>query len=356
MIRRIVALGVLAVFIVVMASIVSSAFGGDDRVDDGGGDEVAESTTPLSSGDVTETTTPTSTTETATESTEQRIPSAVDPARVLLVGDSEAQGLFPFLQTVLDVDGLTMLTTDGRNSTGLVRNDFFDWPAHLNEIVPANDPDIVVAFFGGNDGQPFQDMPSKPVDSPEWRSEYSKRVGAVMDFLSADDRTLIWIGVPNAGQPALSATLTVQNDVVNEQVEAHPDVIFINSWRLFSGIDGSYAPLVLDSLSGTYLAVQTSTDMFHLNTPGTKMLAAAVADAIAADLIARGATNAGDPTSTTVDIDAPGTYTIVADDTLSGIAAKTGTTVDAIVAVNGWADAQQVIQVGQDIEMPAKAA
>ena len=358
-IRRIVALGLLVLVVVASVSVIRSVFadgdGGGGASTDPSVSSSPSSSSPSSGGGEPGTTSPVPDTTAPTESTGPRVPSSADPARVLLVGDSEAQGLAPFLETVLDADGLTTLSTDGRNSTGLVRDDFFDWPAHLNEIVPAQDPDIVVAFFGGNDGQPFQNMVGKPVDSPEWRAEYGRRVGAVMDFLAADGRTLIWIGVPNAGQASLSATLTVQNAVVNEQIAARPDVVFIDSWRLFSGIDGGYAPLVLDPLSGTYVAVQTSTDMFHLNTPGTKILASAVGQAIADDLIARGAPAAGDPTATTVDIDAPGTYTIVADDNLTAIAAKTGTTVEAIVAANGWQDANEVIQVGQDITMPAKA-
>lgn len=350
MIRRVVALAVLVLVIVVLVTAAQTVIGG---ADDGTSLE-STSTSGSGDGESTSPTSPTSSSE--TEPTEPRVPSVADPARVLLVGDSQAQGLSPFLQTVLDVDHLTTLSTDGRNSTGLVRSDFFDWPAHLNETVPTADPDIVVAFFGGNDGQRFQDMATKPVDSPEWRAEYGKRVGAVMDMLSADGRTLIWVGVPNSGDAELSATLTVENAVFNEQIAAHPNVIFVDSWHLFSGIDGGYAPLVLDPLTGTYVAVQAERDHFHLNTAGTKVLAAAVGHAIAADLTRRGASDAGDPTATTIDITASGTYTVIADDTLSGIAAKTGTTVDAIVSVNGWDDDQHVIQVGQDIELPAKAA
>ena len=40
------------------------------------------------------------------------------------------------------------------------------------------------------------------VADPGWKDplsgEYARRVGAVMDFLSADGRTLVWVGIPNA--------------------------------------------------------------------------------------------------------------------------------------------------------------
>jgi LysM repeat protein len=60
-------------------------------------------------------------------------------------------------------------------------------------------------------------------------------------------------------------------------------------------------------------------------------------------------------TTTTFDANAGPTYIVVAGDYLGGIAKKVGTTVDAIVAANGWADgANHVIIPGQTIRLPAK--
>ncbi len=59
-------------------------------------------------------------------------------------------------------------------------------------------------------------------------------------------------------------------------------------------------------------------------------------------------------TTTTVDVSAGGTYVVADGDTLSRIATKNGTTVAAIVAVNGWADANHLIYKGLKIKLPAK--
>ncbi len=77
-------------------------------------------------------------------------------------------------------------------------------------------------------------------------------------------------------------------------------------------------------------------------------------------------TTSGSPTTTTVKgatspstTIAPGPgglYTVVAGDYLAGIAAKTGTTVDGIVQVNGWTDgSNHLIVAGQQIKLPAKS-
>jgi len=225
-----------------------------------------------------------------------RTPTETDPARVLLVGDSEAGGLSPFLAKVLDGTGVTAMTTDYKVSSGLVRPDFYDWPAHLRETVPVAAPDIVIALFGGNDGQAFQtDDPDagaaagKAVDTPEWRAEYGRRVGAVMDFLSADGRTLIWVGVPNAEKEEFTARLAVQNEVVKAEVAAHPGVVFVDSWYQFTGIDGSFAPLIMDPRDGEFKPVRSESDGFHLNTTGEEILAYVVGNAVIADLRTRGA-------------------------------------------------------------------
>ncbi len=59
-------------------------------------------------------------------------------------------------------------------------------------------------------------------------------------------------------------------------------------------------------------------------------------------------------TTTTVNASAGGTYVVVDGDTLSRIATKNGTTVAAIVAVNGWADANHLIYKGLKIKLPTK--
>jgi LysM repeat protein len=56
-------------------------------------------------------------------------------------------------------------------------------------------------------------------------------------------------------------------------------------------------------------------------------------------------------------VTAGGTYTIQPDDTLYGIAKKTGTTLDAILEANGWTDKEPskiLIYKGMVIKLPAK--
>ncbi len=291
-----------------LVSVVKSLFGGDtstsaleatgvSTVGSAATDTgtAADATSTSSTGSATTALPETSTTVTPT-SDPSTVPSAADPARVLLVGDSEAGGLSPFLQRVLDPTGLTAMTTDYKVSSGLVRPDFFDWPAHLRATVPVAAPDIVVALFGGNDGQGFLGTDAaagaaagKSPDTAEWRAEYAKRVGDVMDFLSADGRTLIWVGVPNGLDPSLTANLAVQNEVVEAEAAKRSAVVFVNSWNYFTGIDGGFAPYIADPRDGESKPVRSEKDGFHLNTTGEEILAFYVGTAVITELRDRGA-------------------------------------------------------------------
>ena len=216
------------------------------------------------------------------------IPTPSDPARVYIAGDSDAGSFAPFVSRLLRVSGVVATTVDYKVSSGLARPDFFDWPARLSGRIPKLNPDIVIFAFGGNDAQPIHGL-NKQVDTPEWRAEYAKRVGAVMDLVANDGRTLIWVGVPNDNQTDTTARLKVQDEVVRAQVAVHPGVVFIDSWNIFSGLDGGYAQYVVDPRDGISKSVRSDVDGFHLNTTGAEILAFHIARAVESDLVNRGA-------------------------------------------------------------------
>jgi hypothetical protein len=240
----------------------------------------------------------------STTSGEPTVPSAATPARVLIAGDSDAGTFGPYLVTLLDQTGVVRSELDYKVSSGLSRPDFFDWPAHFRAQIPAKDPDIVVVTFGGNDAQGLSNIggtflvgqPSGVVgegdaggvSDPEWRAEYGRRVAEVMDFLAADGRTLVWVGIPNHSSAEVTARMAVQNDVVRAELAKRPQVVFIDTWSRFSGRDGNWAEYVIDPRDGQGKDVRAA-DGFHLNENGAEILALDIAEAVKAQLRARGA-------------------------------------------------------------------
>ena len=164
-----------------------------------------------------------------------------DPATVFIVGDSDAGTFGPYLQTLLDGTGVVETQLDYKVSSGLARPDFFDWPAEIDRQLPAVNPDIVVATFGGNDAQGLavdsgEFVVGDPVaNEAEWSEEYQRRVGAVMDQLTEGGRTLIWVGIPNDDNPDVTARMAIQDQAAKAAAAERPDVIFIDTWKRFSG-------------------------------------------------------------------------------------------------------------------------
>ncbi len=285
---------VVAAFVLALGigafSVLTSVFGGDDS----GEVAAVEPTINTVISDGGPTTLPT-TTSTEPPVKEVVAPSAADPAEVLILGDSDAGTFGPYLKTLLDGYGMVTTSLDYKVSSGLARPDFFDWPAHMREVVPQINPDVVIATFGGNDAQGLRNLDQSwavarepSAEDTEWRDEYGRRVGDAMDYLSDGNRTLIWVGIPNDDNPEVTARMQVQDQVVRAEAAKRPKVMFIDTWKRFSGRNGGWAEFVVDPRDGEGKDVRAD-DGFHLNENGAEILAIDIAEAVKTDLRTRGA-------------------------------------------------------------------
>ena len=113
-----------------------------------------------------------------------RQPTAAEPLRLWVGGDSMAQDFGAAVERVASSRGTFTPTLDYRISTGLTRPDYFNWPVHLRDDVLPTDPEVMVVMFGANDAQPLEvDGTVRQVSDPEWQAEYRRRVGTTMDLL-----------------------------------------------------------------------------------------------------------------------------------------------------------------------------
>ncbi len=211
-------------------------------------------------------------------------PTSDNPAKVYIVGDSDAGTFGPYLQTLLDGTLVTETDLNYKVSSGLARPDFFNWPTELEQKIPEVDPDIVVVTFGGNDSQGLslpQDELEFIVGDPlaneaEWSDEYERRAGEVMDLLLENDRHVIWVGIPNDDNPDVTAKLAIQDRAAKAAAAARPDVVFVDTWARFSGRDGGWAEFVVDPRDKEGKDVRAD-DGFHLNQNGAEILAIDIA-------------------------------------------------------------------------------
>jgi uncharacterized protein len=202
-------------------------------------------------------------------------PTAAHPLRVLILGDSLGIDMGGPLQNDLANTGVVQATLDARESTGLTRPDYFNWPAELQTDLGTARPQVVVVMIGANDPQDFPGPPDVPYSSPQWNVLYAARVAAFMHLAQSEGATVLWVGMPPMQRPQLSSEMA-DIDALDQRQAAlsTPPVHFISSWTLLGTPQGAYTPFITNG-AGQVVNVRTP-DGIHLTPAGGEVLAQTV--------------------------------------------------------------------------------
>jgi hypothetical protein len=208
-----------------------------------------------------------------------RRPTAEDPLRILIVGDSTLDAVGTSVLRDLAQTGVTDGVLDYRVSSGLSRPDFFDWPGHLRQLRPQLDTELVVVMVGANDAQPFIiDGVAESFGTERWFEIYRSRVRGLLDELTADGDWVVWIGQPAMRRDDFDAKMQQLNQLYVEELAAYPTAIFVDSRPVMGDTDGNYTAHLVDA-EGNRTQVR-KTDGIHLTSAGGDHLAPVVVAAI----------------------------------------------------------------------------
>ena len=204
-----------------------------------------------------------------------RVPTPSDPLRVLVIGDSLAGDLGRSLGRISAAAALVSVELDYKPASGLSRPDYFDWYAALVSDIARLHPEVVVVMLGGNDAQSFEANGHVVQQATaEWSAIYAKRVADLMMIGAANDRRVIWIGLPVMADPSFGELMRRQNDLYRAASDGNARVTYLDTWALFAGPDGRYAPYLPDA-SGRPAPMRQA-DGIHLSIAGADRLAGAV--------------------------------------------------------------------------------
>jgi hypothetical protein len=205
-------------------------------------------------------------------------PTKDDRLRVLVLGDSIAADLGIGVSRLLDPSRF-VTKLDARESTGLARPDYFDWPAQTAQDVATFQPDVVVVMFGANDNQGFlMGDAGVAFGTSAWRAEYSRRVGELMEQAASSGSAVAWVGMPTMSSASLGASMRTLNGIYEAQAARHPGVVYVDSWALFSGPNGRYSAFLPNGSGRQELVRQP--DGVHLTAAGDVRLARHVIDVL----------------------------------------------------------------------------
>ena len=211
-------------------------------------------------------------------------PTAADPLRVLVVGDSIGIDLGQPLVSDLAATGVVTTTLDGRVDTGLSRPDYFNWPAELSVDMSNVQPRLVVVMMGANDPQSLVSLGGGiPYGAAGWNAAYGQRVRAFIDEANAAGAHVLWVGMPPMAAAPLDAQMQVLNGIVQDQVAARRHgATYVASSTVLGDGQGNFAAYLPNS-SGAEVNIRTP-DGIHLAPGGGERLSQAVIDSIRSKL------------------------------------------------------------------------
>ena len=171
--------------------------------------------------------------------------------RALLIGDSNFFGpLGRVLSRELARRGYHV-TLVAKSASGLAHPQFFNWFQTVPDLLRTCNPDIVIALFGGNDGQPITRLrgnePSRVSfrDRIPWDAAYKTRVRELAELLRGTAPEVFLLSPTNRPEPARARVVRIkglQQDAVRDLARVHAVDLFPFS----TDPDGAYLRTGID--------------------------------------------------------------------------------------------------------------
>ena len=242
--------------------------------------EVPSTTTPpATTVEVTATTTVPPTATTVPPARILRSPTALEPLRVMVLGDSVTYEIEPGLTAALQHTGLVVSANRTQMGFGLSQWPIFHWwevwPPFLDEVRPeavvlqAGIWDVQ-AVYGGERRLP------RPED-PDWEAQFSFLVGVALDVLAADGAHVYWLTMLPSPDPGHTGRL---NRLLVALAAGDDRMSVVDLTPGFTDAEGRYVDHV-DRLGVAWPIRKV--DGVHLCREGTEVAAGLAAAAILGD-------------------------------------------------------------------------
>ncbi|TDX63430.1 hypothetical protein EDE12_10768 [Methylosinus sp. sav-2] len=199
-------------------------------------------------------------------------PNAPPPFQVAVIGDSLGQMLADGLDEAYSDRADIRILHRAKDSTGLVREDYFDWPKAARELLAGGDKiDMAVIMIGSNDRQAIHEG-AETIEtlSPRWRERYAQRVETVRAAFREKKIPLVWVSLPVTKSEHFAADMAKLNDIYR-QAAAQDSAAFIDIWEAFADERNQYQAFGPD-INGRIVKLR-SADGVHFTDVGARKLA-----------------------------------------------------------------------------------
>ena len=170
------------------------------------------------------------------------------PMRVWIGGDSLAGSFGPALGDLVGETGVAKTTVDYKVSSGLWAVDFRNWPQRAAEQMASADPETVVFMIGTNDTSAVNKVDANNDGVDDWEVDYRAKLDQMMKtFVGSNHRTVYWLGPPTLGTETQDDAAVRLGEVMREEAaKDSPDVVYVDTYKLFSVASGEYSRRILD--------------------------------------------------------------------------------------------------------------
>lgn len=190
---------------------------------------------------------------------------------VLVLGDFMAGGLAEGLEEVFAQRADIRVVSRANGSSGLVRDDFYDWPAEAPAILEAEQPAAIVLMLGSNDRQQMRVGDSREdVRSDAWSREYAARAEEFARLLTGTKTPVIWVGLPPFRFSNMSSDMLAFNDVYRGAA-TDAGAVFVDIWDGFADENGGFVTTGPD-INGQPVRLRAG-DGINLTGPGKRKIA-----------------------------------------------------------------------------------
>jgi len=196
------------------------------------------------------------------------------PDRILVLGDSQAQGLAGGLQRLYRRERAARVIDRSRIATGLATTAHFDWPASINDITEPERGAIAIVMFGANDRPPMR----TPNGLEAFGTSYAAHVRAVARAVHRHCPATIWVGHPIVRDPVYAEDMASLNKLFETNAKAE-GADWFPSWPLFVDPAGTYSAFGKGTDGATTRL--RADDGVHLTPAGYDVLAKALQPVIA---------------------------------------------------------------------------
>lgn len=203
--------------------------------------------------------------------------------RMIVVGDWFADGVLEGLVEGFGTDVRLNIERKVVRFSGIMRRDFESKAATFETDLGAQQANIIVVMTGEADRVSLRNDEGRrvPIASPEWVTEYKKRVDQLMRALKRKNAGVYWVGLPTLARVDANEQAQVMNESVRERAYLN-GFKYIDATAGFTDESGGYSAYGPD-LEGT-IRVLRAKDGVHFTAAGNRKLAHFVEKEIRRDL------------------------------------------------------------------------